>query len=592
MRNRILSLLVLLALLLSLLVSCSKRGATPVGSTAPSGAETIGEETEPRDPLDVGDVFARLTEKRVVIGRPDLVFDLTQSEIDRLFARIEEIDALIEAGTDYPAFNALYDEVYGTGFDRIKTQAEIIYILWSCDLSDRLTEAATLYVEEVSSEIEKRYFETFRAVFDSPFRDEFYADWTPEEIAFILEQAAGYTDEMIRLSSENDDLLVAFRALSDENEDFGAESARLFLEMANNNDRIAELLGYDSFMDYAYPEIYGRDFSPAEAAGFHELFRDDLMPVLASLSDLLNDGKLTFESLGVSDYLHFYRFIAGEVRDAYFTDLIDRYSAAVGEIAPTYSETYRDFWSRKNYYFVPESVDALEGAFTTYLSENGTPMIYFGPEYHSPYTFVHEFGHYYVAAGSENGASGISFDLAETQSQGNEFLFTYWLNEGAGFSKKIAKSLAEYKMYETLNSILSASLVNDFECYVYTHLDELTPEMLDGVLISLCDGYGGYDAVKAALGYAPEIYWHYVVMESPGYYISYALSAVPALELYAKALNDGFDAAVAAYETVAKADIEAGFLAALAAAGLGSPFDGDALSALAATLAPNRETEE
>ena len=47
--------------------------------------------------------------------------------------------------------------------------------------------------------------------------------------------------------------------------------------------------------------------------------------------------------------------------------------------------------------------------------------------------------------------------------------------------------------------------------------------------------------------YRVDTYWRYVTISSPCYYISYAVSGVNALQIYAKAMNDGFDAAKDSY---------------------------------------------
>jgi len=623
LKNRILSLLILLAMALAA-VSCSFTGTRPETTAQSAAAETeavtetgavteteaateteavtepdaatetgaaIDEDALPSDPLAVGDVIARLSAKGTVeIGRTDLTFNLTREEVDGLLAKFDEFDRLLAEGTDYDAFIQLYDEIYDRDFDRLKTQSDIAYVFWCCDLTDPLTEAAYLYVSELLSDLSARFNRSYETIWQSAFRDAFYDGWTEEEIAYARAIAAGSTEEMAALSSENDDLLVAFRALSDEDETFGIESARLFLQMAKNNDRMAELFGYDDYMEYAYPEIYGRDYSPADAAVFRALFVESLMPRLQTYADRLDDEEFAFMSLGLSDYMKFYRFLFGDIRENYGA-VFGRYADAVGEIAPDFLSTYRTFREKKNYYFVSEKADAYEGAFTGFLHENGTPVIYFGPGYGTPDAFIHEFGHYYTATQREDGGDALSYDLAETQSQGNEFLFAFWLLNNETSYRDVAYAIAEYKEYEILTTILSALLVNDFEEYVYTHLDELTAEELDGVLIALCDEYGGYDAVKKALGYEPEIYWHYVVMEAPGYYVSYAVSAIPALELYAKAATDGFAAAVTAYDAIVHSDPEAIFLDALAAAGLGSPFDAEAMAALAAALETIGQTE-
>ena len=573
MLKRILSLLLLLTLLATA-VSCSF-GRGPAATEAPSA---------PSDPLDAGDVIARLNKnKNVTVGRTDLVFDLTRKEVDELYRRFAELDRLIAEGTDYEAFDLLYTEISETDLERIKTQNEIIYLLWCCDLSDRLTEAAHLALDEIHTDLVARLNRTYETVWQSPFRDAFYDGWTDEEIAYVRALAAGYTDEMTALTRANDELLVAFRALSDEDETYYPETARLFLEMAKNNDRIARLLGYDDYMEYAYAEIYGRDYAPADTAAFRACFREGLMPRLSAYAEKIGGDGLSYLSLSFTDYWNFYRYFAGDVRSD-FSDVVARYASAVGVYAPAYLTTYEEFFGKKNYCFA--GGDAYEGAFTTYLSDAMTPVIYFGPGYASPDAFIHEFGHYFVAVQNGSEAELYSYDLAETQSQGNEFLFTWWFENNEPSYRAIAQAVAEYKEYEILVTVLVASLVNDFEIYVYTHLDELTPEELDGVLVSLCDGYGGYGAVEAAMGYAPEWYWHHVVMEAPGYYISYAISAIPTLSLYAKARAEGFAAAVAAYDVLANADPETGFLETLKAAGIGSPFDAATYRAISSQLAP------
>ena len=73
-------------------------------------------------------------------------------------------------------------------------------------------------------------------------------------------------------------------------------------------------------------------------------------------------------------------------------------------------------------------------------------------------------------------------------------------------------------------------------------------------------------------------------MEAPGYYVSYAASAIPTLALYATAKTEGFQAAVEAYSFIVTADPEAGFLAALDEAGIGSPFERDTYAAILAAI--------
>ena len=278
MLKRLFAVLLLLALTLAA-VSCSFGTKEVAGTTGPT---TVGE-TEPTDPLDVGDVLARLAKKKkVTIGREDFVFDLSREEVDRLLADFDELDRLLEDGTDYDAFEELYTRLREDGIDRIRTQAELAYVFWCCDLSDPLTEAAYLYLNELYSDLGARINRMFETLWNSPFSEEFYDGWTEEEIDEVLRYAAGSTEENTALSAENAELVAAFRALSDEDDGFYSESARLFLEMAKNNNRIAELYGYENYMEYAYPDIYGRDYSPSDAATLRALFCEYLMPRLSA----------------------------------------------------------------------------------------------------------------------------------------------------------------------------------------------------------------------------------------------------------------------------------------------------------------------
>ena len=71
----------------------------------------------------------------------------------------------------------------------------------------------------------------------------------------------------------------------------------------------------------------------------------------------------------------------------------------------------------------------------------------------------------------------------------------------------------------------------------------------------------------------PNVYWRLAAVSNPVYYISYAVSAVAALEVYAVAEED-YDAALTAYNALVDGITpEDGFLGALEKAGLTSPFE-------------------
>ena len=87
--------------------------------------------------------------------------------------------------------------------------------------------------------------------------------------------------------------------------------------------------------------------------------------------------------------------------------------------------SYFKYLFEKNAAFFEDGSNAYAGAFVNYISYYEEPFAYFGPDYKGTYTIVHEMGHYASAYSYNFG--GLNYDLAETHSQANEWLFSYFL---------------------------------------------------------------------------------------------------------------------------------------------------------------------
>ena len=207
-------------------------------------------------------------------------------------------------------------------------------------------------------------------------------------------------------------------------------------------------------------------------------------------------------------------------------------------------------------------------AFQTYLYEDETPFCLFGSSGQTTMTLVHEIGHYYAAI-SNNDLS--NYDLLETHSQGNEYLF---LNYSSGyFSPAVYDVIEGYQLAVAYIGIIMETIIDEFEQRVYTlpSVENYTSADFDAIMADVCSAYGGLSFVKNT--YAdPLNYWRQVCITSPVYYISYAVSSIAALELAAIAQED-LNAAYATYTTLVEGVTEEdGFLKALEKAGLTSPF--------------------
>ena len=108
-------------------------------------------------------------------------------------------------------------------------------------------------------------------------------------------------------------------------------------------------------------------------------------------------------------------------------------------------------------------------------------------------TFVHEFGHYNAFA--VNGPGAMSYDLAETQSQGNEMLFISYLSENSDYSKELIDYMGKSRILEGLQTIVLASIVNQFEISVFKQAD-ITDVNLDELYYNTISYFGNYDEMR------------------------------------------------------------------------------------------------
>jgi hypothetical protein len=222
--------------------------------------------------------------------------------------------------------------------------------------------------------------------------------------------------------------------------------------------------------------------------------------------------------------------------------------------------------------------DAMQGAFTTALGERS--YCFFGPGYANSCTVVHEAGHYYASRYAD--LNSIPLDLAETHSQGNEWLFMAYLKQRMPVDTH--EAIVNYRIYNDLAMIMICLMVDEFEQIVYTtDLTGFTAEDFDEIMNSVCSQYVTpqycYENITDI-----NAYWRLVVVDQPVYYISYAVSAIAAMDLYTIAREDYQKAADIYQKLCEEPVLEEGYLANIVASGLSSPFDKSFYKALAAII--------
>ena len=479
--------------------------------------------------------------------------DKDKEEIENRMAKLDELvmkDSYQDLNNEYIRF--IKGDVYS-----ILTYQSQAYLKYSIDMkmdSYNQYQDITNYLMKIE-EWETKFY---KKVYDSSFKEQFFIGYSEEEILDLIKE---YPKEYYDLEEENNKLYSEYESISDV--DVNERIPSLYKELVVNFNKQAKLCGYDDYRDFAYKNVYGRDYKYNDTKDFSNYTKSY---VISALERKINE----FDELKSKASTKNINAVSSFISDKY-TGYQDEFESFAKEIGGSYYLAYQSLFDNGYYYF---SDNAMEGAYTTYLNNKNTPVCFFGPGYQDISTVVHEFGHYYSML--QRGNQGGSFDLAETQSQANEALFLSYLVSYKKLSDKTLSMIKDYYLSDLLLTIVLSSIVNDFENIVYSS-NSLSVLDLDQTFINVCDNYGGYEHLKELVGNDFDDYWRYVVVNNPLYYISYSVGLIPAINLYQLGLND-FTKAANIYNSIVIYDYNMPYLELLNNAGLANPFDESSFS--------------
>lgn len=407
-----------------------------------------------------------------------------------------------------------------------------------------------------------------------------------EDIQYALGEGTGNAS---KIQEEIDNILSQY------NNEITSESpntttiAGLYEQLVNKNNQLAVLYGYDNYMTYSYKNVYNRNYTPAQTKAMSAFVKKYIVPLYTSINarfetayNALDDNDATDADINLYNGLMFDSLFTkttskyfDEVKDA--IDLISNYFKYLDSSNNVmFYDAVEDLFKNGNYF-----VGQVEGAFTYYMPQVGNTILYFdntdygeGTYYYSnSFTFVHEFGHYYenVLNLTKSGERPLSYDFCETQSQGNEMMFLAWLGSNTTASKGY-NAVKYSQLANMLQTVLNATAIDEFEQAVYTGSYEgyttLNANNYQDLYDTICTKYGINDKENG------NTYWMGVCFDNAAYYISYAMSALPSIEIYAKAVDKdgGVDVARTAYLTLFT-NASTDYNTVLAAAGLHNAFE-------------------
>lgn len=581
-----LRLIALLIAMLMLLTSCDsviepllglipglQTSTTETTTTTPSTSSTPKKTTasttkKPSMPTIEFDVTENSLSKDELLA----MYTLTEEEVDAALALLDAMVETSKTASSVDEIDALYEE-FETAFYHIVQQNTVAMIIYYYDMSNEESIERHLGTQEMAYSVQDKYNQSCRTMYlESPFSDELFSDWSEEEIQSLLD----YDPAVMEIKKEIDELMVQYDNLNQSDPGYNDACVEIYKQTIVKNNELARMHGYDNYYDYASVNVYGRDYAPEDLDAFRQYAAQYVAP---SFSKAYDDYAAYAKWESRTKVKRVEEFLSDPFYSAPKRNYVMNY---LNSLEGSMGESMRNVFENKNCVF-SFSGNSHPTAFQTYLYEDEKPFCFFGGEGQSANTVIHEIGHYY--AGLKN-PDIDNYDLCETHSQGNEFLFLTYCKQYV--DEDVYSVVRGYNYVNAIYIIVMASVIDGFEQRVYELDDDtimaMTGADFDAIMAEVCEVFGGYIWVKNNCS-DPYAYWRLVAISNPVYYISYAVSAVAALEVAAMAEQD-YEAALAAYTTLVEGvTYEDGFLGALTKAGFTTPFEEETFKNIGQVLA-------
>lgn len=436
--------------------------------------------------------------------------EYTRPDVEKIQSAVEDCCAFAMETEKLTALEDKISECFWLCND-FYTNYNLASIHYYADTSDIYWEQENDFCLERTPLVDAAVEELYYALADCPFREELEQSELFEEGFFdaYLEGEAP-SDEYVALQEREAELLNEYYDLNTESqsvgyyteeffETYGRQMGDVFVEMVKVRQEMATEAGYDSYLDYAYDYVHGRDYTPQQARAYLEEISRELVPLYMQM-----ETSALFPQTGLCSQMQMYSYvencastIGGSVKEAFET--MTQYGL--------YDITYKE-----NKYDI---------SFEVYLPNYGCPYLFVNPggTQWDMLTFAHEFGHFcndYVSQGS-----AVGVDVAEVFSQSMEYLSLSYAEQG--------DSLKKLKMADSLRLFVEQAAYALFELRVFD---------LQGEDLTAENVYAIYEQIGTQFGFTS---WgwdsrDFVIIDHffsvPQYIISYVVSNDLAFQVY------------------------------------------------------------
>lgn len=354
-----------------------------------------------------------------------------------------------------------------------------------------------------------------------------------------------------------------------QNRDLG----EIYLKMVELRKQIAQAQNYDYYPEYAYKELYQRDYMPDDVSRLYADVKEYIVPIYTQLKEKNSENMAKNEDLFSNNYM-------GEDGEAVL-DLIEPYIAQFSSEmleAVTYMREH-------HFYDTTRSDSKYSSLYVSDLPFYGVPFFFKDPldSVEDITGSVHELGHYNNFFYTPRNSKPVEIleeciDTQEVHSQGFELLFSHFYPEI--FSEEDIGMVETFIHFAIIDGIVRGAMFDEFQQYAYS-TDSLTLKQLNKKYYELCGEYGVSTQSQDGEGYSWVTVNH--TFDQPCYYISYCTSAAGAYAFWIEAQSDYFGAADKYLQFVAL-DPALGFQKSFDAVGMSNPLSEGYLKELSEIL--------
>lgn len=450
---------------------------------------------------------------------------------ERVYERIDEegLDALLERiytlveedGNRYELKQAR-EEFFANYYNKAFTMNTLASINYDKDVNSEYWQEESVWALNFAQNIQNTALEVEKAIFGSEIYGEYFTRIHGEDYAESIFVSELESEEQLALSAQIATLEADYNVLYAAGKTSALYDTYIQLVNLRNEyartKKDAEGNPYKNYMDYAYANVYSREYTPDEISEF----RDAILKYFKPLKNNLQNYQYDYTASGT--------LLKDQVL-AYLPYIIKN---TIPEMLSSWN-----YMINKGLYDFDISAKKANTSYVTTFYEFDDAFMFVrtsGSITSDLSTLIHEFGHYnekFMAKEELEDPNGVrSYDLAETHSQAFELItlptVKKLIDNNYGSIENLYETYAFNLFYNSVWAVLSNCVFDEFEYNMYNaDPEELTTSFIKSSFSSAWRKYWG--------GSVPDFYQVPHLFVSPAYCISYAVSLIFSAEIWASA---------------------------------------------------------